>query len=90
MVGDGGLMLNPGEFATAVQGKADFILLLMNEQRLWGHQEHSECAVHLTTTCVHSFLIQGSSAAARNGEPMGPTSSSPDTASHKLPTAKRG
>lgn len=31
MVGDGGLMLNPGEFATAVQEKADFILLLMND-----------------------------------------------------------
>lgn len=32
MVGDGGLMLNPGEFATAVQEKADFILLLMNDK----------------------------------------------------------
>jgi acetolactate synthase-1/2/3 large subunit len=31
MVGDGGLMLNPGEFATAVQEKADFTLLLMND-----------------------------------------------------------
>jgi acetolactate synthase-1/2/3 large subunit len=32
MVGDGGLMLNPGELATAVQEKADFILLLMNDK----------------------------------------------------------
>jgi acetolactate synthase-1/2/3 large subunit len=32
MVGDGGLMLNPGEFATAVQEKTDFILLLMNDK----------------------------------------------------------
>ena len=31
MVGDGGLMLNPGELATAVQEKADFTLLLMND-----------------------------------------------------------
>jgi acetolactate synthase-1/2/3 large subunit len=32
MAGDGGLMLNPGEFATAVQEKADFTLLLMNDK----------------------------------------------------------
>lgn len=32
MVGDGGFMLNPGELATAVQEKADFVLLLMNDK----------------------------------------------------------
>jgi acetolactate synthase-1/2/3 large subunit len=32
LAGDGGLMLNPGEFATAVQEKANFILLLMNDR----------------------------------------------------------
>jgi acetolactate synthase-1/2/3 large subunit len=32
MAGDSGLMLNPSEFASAVQGKADFILLLMNDK----------------------------------------------------------
>lgn len=32
MAGDGGLMLNPGELATAVQEKTDFTLLLMNDK----------------------------------------------------------
>ena len=32
LVGDGGLMLNPGEFATAVQEKTNFTLLLMNDK----------------------------------------------------------
>ncbi|NBS08283.1 MAG: thiamine pyrophosphate-binding protein [Betaproteobacteria bacterium] len=33
LVGDGGLMLNPGELACAMQEKAQLVLLVMNDQR---------------------------------------------------------
>ena len=40
LCGDGGLFLNVGELATAVQERADIALVVMNDRRLWRHQEY--------------------------------------------------